>query len=90
MPGKESKQNPGSPLRVAKNLIATYGLERFTYLMDLFRNNISGPIIASEFSVTRQRVNQWRNILGEKRTVFIAHPEVEKLLGVPDSNTTTI
>lgn len=77
-------------LRVAKNLIATYGLERFTYLMDMFRNNISGPVIADEFSVTRQRVNQWRNVLGEKRTVFIAHPDVDALLGVSDGSTTTI
>jgi hypothetical protein len=58
--------------------------------MDLFRNNISGPVIADEFAVTRQRVNQWRNVLGHKRVVFIAHPEVDKLLGVPDGSTTSI
>jgi hypothetical protein len=77
-----------SSKRVAQNLIRTYGMPMFLRLVELFRANESGPVIAAEFKVTRQRVHQWKKVLGQERTIFILDPEVEALMGTPSGRTT--
>ncbi len=65
--------------RVAKNIIKTYGFDKFKRLVELFQANTSGPKIAVEYSVTRQRVNQWKKKLGSEHTTFVLEPEVADL-----------
>ena len=62
-------------MRVAENLIKTYGSAKFTQLIQMFHENVSGTAIASEFEVSRQRVNQWKHSLGVERITYL---DVEK------------
>lgn len=66
--------------RVAKNIIATYGEEKFLYLVNQFAAGTPGPAIAEVFGVTRQRVNQWKRKLGTEHITYILDPDVEKLV----------
>lgn len=77
-------------IRVAENLIKSYGEEKFRYLLDQFSQNVPGPKIATEFSVTKQRVSQWKRALGVCRTTFHPHPEVEKRINRSSITRTTI
>lgn len=65
---------------VAKNLIKTYGFDRFARLMNMLTNHISGSYIALEFNVSRQRVWQWKKQLGVEQRAYYLHPAVENLL----------
>ena len=77
-------------IRVADNLIKSYGEDKFRYLLEQFGQNTPGPKIATEFSVTKQRVSQWKRALGECRTTFHLHPEVEKRINRSSISRTTI
>lgn len=65
--------------RVARNIIKTYGFDRFNKLIEMFNSITPGPVIAAEFGVTRQRVNQWKKKLGTERVLFILEPPVEAI-----------
>lgn len=56
--------------KVARNIIKTYGEEKFRYLINQFSLNTPGPEIATEFGVTRQRVNQWKRKLGVEHVTY--------------------
>lgn len=66
--------------RVAENIISSYGREKFLFLINQFSAGASGPSIATEFNVTRQRVNQWKRKLGVEHITYVLQPEVEHLV----------
>jgi transposase-like protein len=76
--------------RVARNLISSYGYDKFIQLIDMFRRGTSGQVIADEFGVSRQRVHQWKHRLGHQRMIFILDPAVEKIIKDPVPTRTTI
>ena len=78
------------PVRVAHNVIKTYGYARFMLLIQMFRDGVPGPKIATEFEVTRQRVNQWKHAFGRERITYVLNAEIEELLGAPTSTRTTV
>ena len=67
-------------LRVARNIIKKHGPDKFTRLLDLFREGVSGTDIAAEFGVSRQRVNQWKQKLGTSVETYVVDPAVERFL----------
>lgn len=76
--------------RVSRNLISSYGYDKFVQLIDMLRRGTSGTIIAAEFGVSRQCVHQWMQRLGQRRVIFILDPEVERVLEEPLVTRTTI
>lgn len=76
--------------KIALNLINNYGQTRFNELIRMLLANESGALIAKEFNVSRQRVNQWKRALGYTKTTFSLNPEVEKLIGLGSSLRTTV
>lgn len=70
----------GRPARLARTLIKNYGLDRFMRLVDLFNKAVSGEEIAIEFEVTRQRVHQWRQLLGKTTKLYALDPGVADLI----------
>lgn len=82
-------QKTQSPSRVASNFMRTYGRTRLIELIEMFRSGTAGPKIAHVFSVSRQRVHQWKSQLGSEKTSFIVDPEVEKLIIARRTNTRT-
>ena len=75
--------------RVAENIIKTHGREKFLFLINQFSSGASGPSIAKEFNVTRQRVNQWKRKLGVEHIQYVLQPEVEKIVVGGTSAATT-
>lgn len=76
--------------RVAENLIKTHGLKKFVRLVEMFQSNTPGSAIAAEFGVSRQRVNQWKQVLGREQVHFVLNPDVETLLGIISSARRTL
>jgi hypothetical protein len=70
---------------VALNFIKAHGRDKFLKLIEMFHNHESGPKIAFEFKVSRQRVHQWKYQLGHERIIFIPHPEIEALIGTANT-----
>ncbi len=66
--------------RIARNFVKRYGQDRFDRLIELLRSGESGQAIADEFSVSRERVRQWKNAFGTVLTLYQVHPDVEALL----------
>lgn len=66
--------------RIARNFVKRYGQDRFDRLIELLRSGESGQAIADEFSVSRERVRQWKNTFGTVLTLYQVHPDVEALL----------
>lgn len=66
---------------VLHNLLEKYGKERVVRLLHLFEENESGEVIAREFGVSRERVRQWRNLLGTTVTTFLPADGVAQVLG---------
>ena len=66
--------------RVARNFIKSYGRTRFRRLLEALARSESGQTLADEFSVSRERIRQWKNTFGTVITVYQVHPEVERLL----------
>jgi len=83
-------QKGTKPSKLARNLIKKHGLEKFNYLIDSFQKGVAMPQIAQEFQVTRQRVQQWRQALGNHYSHFTPHPEIRTLLSESDSNNSRI
>lgn len=76
--------------RTANNIIKTYGLSKLEELVKAFKEGKSCTIIAKDFGITRQRVNQWSRILGDVKTTFTTSHDVEVILGKASSFRTTI
>ena len=66
--------------RVARNFIKRYGKDRFERLIHLLSSGESGQVIAGEFSVSRERVRQWKNTFGRVLTLYQVHPDVQMVL----------
>ena len=66
--------------RVARNFIRTYGRAQFKRLIDGFSANESGQVLATEFSVSRERIRQWKNKFGETIVIYRLHPEIQRIL----------
>jgi hypothetical protein len=83
------KKTPGAKgAKVAQNLIATYGREKFLYLINAFATGVKGPEIAEVFGVTRQRVNQWKSKMGQEHVSYIPLPEVAEIIEGADALST--
>lgn len=69
-------------IQVARRIQSAYGHEGgLRRLIQMFGENLPGPSIAKAFKVSRQRVNQWRHVLGKEERAFVLNPCIEKLLG---------
>jgi len=66
--------------RIARNFVKRYGQDRFDRLIELLQSGESGQAIADEFSVSRERVRQWKNTFGTVLTLYQVHPDIEALL----------
>ena len=75
MPKKEKGRE-----RVARNFIRNYGRSLFKDLIEGFARGESGQTLADEFSVSRERIRQWKNTFGKIITVYHLHPEIQKIL----------
>lgn len=62
---------------MVRNLKRKYGVRRVRELLRRFSEPNAGQLIADEFGVSRERVRQWRNMLGRTITVFQPYGEVE-------------
>lgn len=66
--------------RVARNFIKRYGANQLERLLQALANGESGQEIAQEFSVSRERVRQWKNTFGQVLTLYQVHPEIQEIL----------
>lgn len=66
--------------KAAEQFIKKYSWPRFIRLIELFKKSTSGPEIAQEFGVTRQRIAQWRSAFGSYKSTFVLNPDIEKLV----------
>ena len=66
--------------RMARNFVRRYGAEEFDMLMTMLTDGASGQRIADQFSVSRERVRQWKNAFGQVITLYQVYPEVQKVL----------
>lgn len=66
--------------RVARNFVERYGPDRLERLLEALSDGESGQAIADEFSVSRERVRQWKNTFGQVLTLYQVHPEVQRIL----------
>lgn len=69
-----------SPQRVARNFVERYGAKRLRWLLEALAAGESGQAIADEFSVSRERVRQWKNTFGSTLTLYQVHPDVQAVL----------
>jgi len=67
-------------ITVVRNLLEKYGRQRVLRLLSLFGKNKSGQVIADEFGVSRERVRQWRNLLGRTVMTYETHADVSAAL----------
>ncbi len=66
--------------KVARNFVKRYGRQALRDLLVALANGESGQTIAEGFSVSRERVRQWKNTFGTVVTLYQIHPDVEALL----------
>jgi hypothetical protein len=69
--------------RVAQNFVRRYGRQAFRELLTALGNGESGQSIAETFSVSRERVRQWKNTFGTVVTLYQVHPDVMAVLEEP-------
>lgn len=75
-----SDRRPIDPRTIAQNIIAEHGKPAFQKLISMFRANESGTKIGHIFSVSRQRVNQWKAALGTEHVTYVVDPAIEDLV----------
>jgi len=66
--------------RVVSNFINRYGAENLEMMLDGFQAGRSYQSIADELGVTKERVRQWRNLMGRTITVYLPDPELIQML----------
>jgi hypothetical protein len=69
------------PEKVAENLIRKYGEDAFHNLLGRFKTNDNNQEIATAFTVSRERVRQWKNVLGRTIVLYEVTPSISHLLG---------
>ena len=72
--------------RVARNFIQRRGLSEFRLLITMLERNTSGQKIADHFKVSRERVRQWKDVLGTTITLYRVHPAVERIMEAETTN----
>lgn len=84
MAKSEAKTTEGSRLRrrrlVTRNIVERHGRAGLRRLVEGFREGESGQRIGDDLGVTRERVRQWKEILGQEVRTYIVHSEVEGAL----------
>jgi hypothetical protein len=83
-----SDRRPIAPRTVAQNIIAEHGKPAFQKLIAMFRANESGTKIGHVFSVSRQRINQWKAALGSEHVTYVLDPAIEDLVEKKSPRTT--
>ena len=66
--------------RVVRNIVERHGRAGLRRLIEGFRANESGQILGDDLGVTRERVRQWKEILGQEIRTYIVAPAVESAL----------
>ena len=66
--------------RVAINFLQKYGEDALKRMIDQFSDGTSHKVIADELGVSRERVRQWRRLMGTTITIYNVHPEVRRYL----------
>ena len=64
---------------VLENFIEKYGRAALGRLLDGFEQNVSGPILADELGVSRERIRQWKTLFGASIKVYALHPDILEL-----------
>jgi transposase-like protein len=67
-------------LKVTHNFVRRYGVDGLTRLLEALSEGRSGAAIAREFSVSRERVRQWKNAFGQSVMLYQVYPEVRRAL----------
>ena len=69
-----------SRLKVTHNFVRRYGVDGLTRLLEALSEGRSGEEIAREFSVSRERVRQWKNTFGQSVMLYQVYPEVRRVI----------
>lgn len=68
-------------LLVVRRIVRSHGGEKsLRRLFKLAEKGVSGAKIAAEFQVSRQCVNQWLSVLGEREITYRFKPSVRRLM----------
>jgi hypothetical protein len=73
--------------RVAANFIKKRGKEKFLLLIKMLEDQVSGEFIAQEFSVSRERVRQWKELFGQTVSTFWPLHGLKELAWTHESET---
>jgi DNA-directed RNA polymerase specialized sigma subunit len=65
---------------VAKNIINKYGKKEFAVLIMALKENVPLKDIAKNFGVSKQRVHQWKQELGQSKVVFLVYKDILDML----------
>ena len=66
--------------RVVRNIVERHGRAGLRRLVEGFRVNESGQVLGDDLGVTRERVRQWKEILGREVRTYLVDPVAEKAL----------
>lgn len=71
---------PEKRRRMVKNFLDRHGRDGLERLIRMLQEGASGQAIADEYSVSRERVRQWKNAFGEVIMIYQVHAEVRESL----------
>ena len=66
--------------RVVRNIVERHGRAGLRRLLEGLRANESGQVLGDDLGVTRERVRQWKEILGQEMRTYLVDPVAEKAL----------
>lgn len=64
---------------VLEHIIERYGAQKARRMIRDLQAGLSGQIIANYMGVTRERIRQWKDVLGYEVRVYEIYPSVQKL-----------
>jgi len=67
---RRAKSEKERPLCVARNIVDNHGAAQYAYLLDALQHNVPGPEIAARMGVSRERIRQWKNVLGTELRIY--------------------
>lgn len=65
---------------VTHNFIAKYGVEALETMLRGLAEGRTLQSIADEIGVSKERVRQWRELMGESTRTYVVHPGLQKYL----------
>ena len=68
--------------KVVRNIIAKHGRGGLHRLIAGLQAGESGQTIGTDLGVTRERVRQWKGLLGDEVRTYIVSDEVRRALGM--------